>query len=316
MRFAASLTPTFAPGTRWSYSNTGYVLLGAIVRTVTGEFYGDLLKKRIFEPAGMRTARVVSEEDIVPNRAAGYRLENGALKNQEWVSPALNTTADGSLHMTVRDLARWTIALDGDRLLPKGVKEQIWAPVALAGTGGFPYGFGWRIDEQRGYRRIGHGGSWQGFKATIQRYPDFDLTVVAMANVSSALPDGIAAAVAGLVEPALRPPHALVGKPGTDTIGFVAQLRAAAAGDSTKLTPAFRRYLDADSRADLTRALDRMTGWQSLGCDEMSRAKVERFGVAVTRVCYARGKRGGSNAVVAVLTDTSGRIAAIEQYSY
>lgn len=316
VRIAASLTPTFPPGTRWSYSNTGYVMLGAIVRKVTGEFYGDLLRKRIFEPAGMRTARVISEEDIVPNRAAGYRLENGVLKNQEWVSQALNTTADGALYMTVRDLARWTIALDGDRLLPKRVKEQIWTPVALEGTGGFPYGFGWRIDEQRGYRRIGHGGAWQGFKASIQRYPDFGLTVVAMANVSSAIPDAIASAVAGLVEPKLRPPHTLAGKPGADTAGFVAQLRAAAAGDSTKLTPAFRRYLDADSRADLKRALDRTTGWQSLGCDEMSRATVQRFGVAVTRTCYASGRRGSSNAVVAVLTDASGRIAAIEQYSY
>lgn len=316
VRFAASLTPTFAPGTRWSYSNTGYVLLGAIVRKVTGQFYGDLLEDRIFEPAGMRTARVISEEDIVPNRAAGYRLEKGVLKNQAWVSPALNTTADGALYMTVRDLARWTIALDGDRLLPRRVKEQIWTPVALEGTGGFPYGFGWRIDEQRGFRRIGHGGSWQGFKATIQRYPDFGLTVIAMANVSSALPDGIATAVAGVIEPALRPPHALAGRTEAEMASIVGQLRAAAAGDSMKLTPAFRRYLDASARADLQRALDRTTGWQALGCDEMSRAAVERFGVAVMRACYASGRRGASSAVVAVLTDASGRIAAIEQYSY
>ena len=67
---------------------------------------GDLLRERIFTPLGMSTARVISEADIVPHRAAGYRLLDGELKNQEWVSPSLNTTADGSLYMTVLDLAR------------------------------------------------------------------------------------------------------------------------------------------------------------------------------------------------------------------
>ncbi len=58
----------------------------------------------------MRT-RIISEADIVPNRAAGYRLVESQLKNQEWVSPSLNTTADGALYLTVNDLAKWAVAL-------------------------------------------------------------------------------------------------------------------------------------------------------------------------------------------------------------
>ena len=81
----------FKPGTRWSYSNTGYVMLGILVRQVSGKFYGDVLKERVFGPLGMPTARIISEADIV-HRAAGYRLEHGQLKNQEWVAPMLNTT--------------------------------------------------------------------------------------------------------------------------------------------------------------------------------------------------------------------------------
>jgi CubicO group peptidase (beta-lactamase class C family) len=70
----ARLPLDFKPGATWSYSNTGYALLGFIVRRVTGQFYGDYLKERVFQLLGMRTARVISESDIVPNRAAGYQV--------------------------------------------------------------------------------------------------------------------------------------------------------------------------------------------------------------------------------------------------
>lgn len=71
------------------------MLLGALIHRVSGRVYGDLLRERIFAPLGMRTARVISEADIIPNRSEGYRLVGDTLKHQEWVSPALNTTADG-----------------------------------------------------------------------------------------------------------------------------------------------------------------------------------------------------------------------------
>jgi CubicO group peptidase (beta-lactamase class C family) len=85
VRFAFDLPLDFAPGDQWQYSNTGYVILGALVRKVSGRFYGDLLRERVFQPLAMTTARVITEADLVPHRAAGYRLEGGTLKNQEWV---------------------------------------------------------------------------------------------------------------------------------------------------------------------------------------------------------------------------------------
>ncbi len=93
----ASTPLEFAPGTAWSYSNSGYILLGLIIARITGRFYGDLLADWIFSPLGMTTARVNSEEDIIPDRAAGYRMEDGVLRNQEYVSPSLNRTADGGI---------------------------------------------------------------------------------------------------------------------------------------------------------------------------------------------------------------------------
>jgi CubicO group peptidase (beta-lactamase class C family) len=82
---AFDLPLDFAPGAEWRYSNTGYVLLGAIIGKLTGAHYGEFLRERIFEPAGMTTARIISEADLVPHRAAGYRLVDGRWQNQAWV---------------------------------------------------------------------------------------------------------------------------------------------------------------------------------------------------------------------------------------
>ncbi len=190
----------FAPGDKWSYSNLGYATLGILIHRVTGKFYGDFLQERIFGPLGMQTTRIIREADIVPDRAAGYRLVEGELKNQEWVSPSLNTTADGSLYFSILDLAKWDAALYTEKLLKRSSLEQMWAPVKL--NNGKPnsdhYGFGWFIETDHGHRVIRHGGSWQGFKSQISRYVDDKLTVVVLANLAEADQGKIAAHVAEL----------------------------------------------------------------------------------------------------------------------
>lgn len=169
----------FPPGTKWSYSNLGYLTLGIVIHQVTGRFYGDFLQKRIFQPLGMSTTRIISEADIVPNRAAGYRLVKGELKNQEWVSPTLNTTADGALYFSILDLAKWDAALYTEKLLKRSSLEQMWTPAKL--SNGQPnsdgYGFAWVIEAKDGHRVLDHGGAWQGFKTHISRYVDDKLTV-------------------------------------------------------------------------------------------------------------------------------------------
>ncbi|MGH9856699.1 MAG: serine hydrolase domain-containing protein, partial [Acidobacteriota bacterium] len=81
----------FAPGEKWNYSNLGYVTLGILIRKVTGQYYGDFLRDRVFHPIGMKDARIINESDLVSNRAAGYTRVKGKLKNQDWVSPSLNS---------------------------------------------------------------------------------------------------------------------------------------------------------------------------------------------------------------------------------
>ncbi len=91
----------FEPGTQWSYSNTGYLLLGIIISKLTDEHWGEYLNDRIFEPLDMKTARVISDSDIIANRAAGYvRDEEGNLRNQCWASPTFLSTADGTLSIS------------------------------------------------------------------------------------------------------------------------------------------------------------------------------------------------------------------------
>lgn len=198
----------FQPGEKWAYSNLGYVTLGILINKVTGKFYGDFLQERIFKPLGMTTARIINEADIIPNRAAGYALVKGELKNQEWVSPSLNTTADGALYLTVLDMAKWDASLNGEKLLKKMSLEQIWTPVKLNDGKTHPYGFGWMFGAVNGHRIIEHGGAWQGFKAMISRFPDDKLTVVVLANLINANERKLAHGVAAIYNSALAAPVA------------------------------------------------------------------------------------------------------------
>ncbi|MEO7038830.1 MAG: serine hydrolase domain-containing protein [Gemmatimonadaceae bacterium] len=195
----------FAPGDKWEYCNTNYLLLGAIIRRVTGEFYGDFLQRRVFKPLGMTHTRIINERDIIPNRASGYELVDGVLKNQEWVSPSLNTTGDGALYFNILDLAKWDEALYGTRILRKSSLDRMWTIATL--NDGKPnaanYGFAWFIDSVNGHRVIEHSGSWQGFEAYIARYVDDRITVVTLMNLGGVNPKPIAHAIAGLFSPAL-----------------------------------------------------------------------------------------------------------------
>ncbi|MDP9106009.1 MAG: beta-lactamase family protein [Candidatus Eremiobacteraeota bacterium] len=198
-----------APGDKWNYRNTNYLLLGVLIHRVTGMFYADFFHKRIFEPLGMTSTRLISEADVVPNRAAGYELRGTELKNQGWVSPTFNTTADGSLYFNVLDLAKWDAALYGTRLLKQSSLDRMWTVYPLndgkRNAGG--YGFGWFIEEQNGHKRIAHGGIWQGFTAEIARYPDDALTVVVLANLDRAQPGYFSHVIAGFVDAPLLPPR-------------------------------------------------------------------------------------------------------------
>ena len=201
----------FAPGDKWDYRNTNYVLLGVLIHKITGKPYYEFLDERIFKPLGMTSTRLISDRDIIPNRAAGYEIDNGHLKNQEWVSPTFNSTADGTLYFNVLDLAKWDAALYGTQLLKQSSLDRIWTIYPLNDGKPNPagYGFGWSIGKQQEHKRFEHGGAWQGFTCAIARYPDDSLTVVVLTNLAGANPGLIAQITAGIVDPTLMPPKLL-----------------------------------------------------------------------------------------------------------
>jgi CubicO group peptidase (beta-lactamase class C family) len=200
------LQPEFQPGDKWVYCNTGYQLLGFLIHRLTGKFHGDFIRERIFQPLGMDTARTISEADIVPNRSSGYVMVKGELKNQEWIAPSLNTTADGAYYMTVLDLAKWDASLYTEKLLKKSSLDQMWTPAKLNSGKTYPdpYGFGWQINNANGHRVVWHAGGNQGFFVIISRYLDDRLTIVALTNLDEFHSDVVkmSAAVASIYIPA------------------------------------------------------------------------------------------------------------------
>jgi hypothetical protein len=147
----------------------------------------------------MTPARVISEADIVMNRADGYVTVDGALKNQEWVAPVMNTTADGALYITVLDLMAWDKGLRRRAILKPESWAQVYTPVTLNNGKTHPYGFGWFIETVAGEPVLRHSGSWQGFTAMIARYQRRGITVIVLANhagfKSSAVAEQIGAAL-------------------------------------------------------------------------------------------------------------------------
>ena len=268
----------------------------------------------------MRTARIISESDIVPNRSDGYRLVEGRLEHQEWVAPKLNTTADGALYLTVLDLARWAVGLNHLRYPGPDGLRQSWTPVRLNDGGTYPYGFGWSLDQQRGFPRIGHTGSWQGFKASIQRYPEQDLTVIALANLAEAPAGGHHPR--GRRHSRARPASA-AGDPGAGVRVHPATAdprpaaghlcRPRCAPDSLPGSPASCRVNSGTSLGELLRP---SREWSWKGCDDVSARRLERLGSVIQRICYAAGRGKDVASLVEVDYAEDARAAFVDWYDY
>ena len=170
----------FPPGSRFRYSNTGYVLLALIVEEASGSHFSEFLKKNIFEPLRMTRTRFYEREDRSDrNRAYGYsQRERGFERTDQSLSSSI--LGDGSLYSSVEDLYKWDQALYTSRLVSFGMLKQAFTPGE--GTGEDAYGFGWFIDNYHGFRDIWHGGNTMGFTSSIYRFPDQRFTVIALTN--------------------------------------------------------------------------------------------------------------------------------------
>lgn len=196
----------FAPGTRWEYSNSGYVVLGLVVAKISREPFGDFLRDRIFAPLGMQNTVVyIKGKNDVPNRAFGYSTGGNRLWRETDQSPTSATLGDGGIYSSVDDLAKWDQALRDHTLLGAQEMRAALAPVVApegepTGPGGEPaaYGFGWFLNPYKGHSRMWHEGDTSGFRTTIQRFTADDLTIVVLANRTDLDPGALADRAADL----------------------------------------------------------------------------------------------------------------------
>ena len=170
----------FAPGDAWKYSNSGYNLLGYIVENVSGTNYWQFLREHILQPLGMNATTDRNPGVIITNRAAGYEQTNHVHINRDY--DLTDVFAAGALVSTIGDLARWNAALDSTNLLTAESKALMWKPQLLNDGKPTNYGFGWFVETVEGRHVNGHGGATSGFSASIQRFPDADLTVILLTN--------------------------------------------------------------------------------------------------------------------------------------
>jgi CubicO group peptidase (beta-lactamase class C family) len=195
----------FQPGEKYAYSNTGYHLLAMIIRKVTGKYWGEFLKERIFAPLGMNDTRVISHSEIITNRASGYLWERNRLQNGRYIAATILGYAGGGLRSTVLDLAKWDAALCTDKILKLSTVEQMWTPAELNDGSKAGYGFGWGIGTHHGRRLISHTGSHMtGFKSALARFVDDKVTVIVFTNQRGANQMAIATGVAGFYIPELK----------------------------------------------------------------------------------------------------------------
>ena len=194
----------FAPGETWSYSNSGYLLLGNIIEKASGMSYFDFLQRRIFDPLGMTRTRSTDPRAIPGRRANGYEWRNGTYESR----PALytNAYAAGAIASTARDLAKWDAALYGNKLVPQASLELMWTPFRANGdrVAPFRYGFGWFVDKYRTRKVIAHSGGTPGFSSLIHRFVDDRLTVILLTNRADRVIDHLAVDIAGFYEPSLK----------------------------------------------------------------------------------------------------------------
>ena len=205
----------FVPGTQWSYSNSGYVVLGLAVAKVSGMAFADFLSERIFRPLKMnQTLAYIKGTNEVPNRAYGHSKENGVFIETDQ-SATSATLGDGGVYSNLQDLAIWDDALAHHTLLSAAEMQPALKPVKLA-DGAQPhwasgpgdadplaskpvyYGFGWFLDPYQGHARSWHYGDTAGFKTAIERFTKNNLTIIVLCNRSDLNPQVLASRVGDL----------------------------------------------------------------------------------------------------------------------
>lgn len=168
----------FSPGTKWSYSNSGYSLLGYIIEAVTKDSYEHAVYKYIFKPAKMNHSGFDFTHLNSPDKTTGYFVVKDQHAEPAPIVDSSVSFSAGSIYSTTGDLYKWHSALQSNTVLSVAQKERAYLPVKNN------YGYGWFIDSIQGKRRVGHGGGIHGYVTNESRVPEDDICIVLLSNAS------------------------------------------------------------------------------------------------------------------------------------
>jgi CubicO group peptidase (beta-lactamase class C family) len=166
----------FGPGEKYSYSNSGYYLLGVIIERVSGKPYADFLQENIFTPLDLKNTGYDTNRRVIRNRASGYLMQGGAVVNALYIDMSVPFAA-GALVSTVDDLLRWDEALVAGKLLSRKSLDEMFAPATPEG-----YGYGWGNRRRFDRQVIEHDGGINGFTTSLSRFPADRVTVIVLGN--------------------------------------------------------------------------------------------------------------------------------------
>jgi D-alanyl-D-alanine carboxypeptidase len=177
-----TLPHAFAPGTRWAYCNSGYVLLGAIIEEISGTSYAEFLAEHIFTPLKMSsTSYEATASRIIPHMVNGYSRAPPAYVHAEYVSLS-HLYAAGGLISTLDDLCRWFTALYAGNMLSAETLRRMWTPYMLADGRSSRYGYGWWLSECQGQPAVEHYGSLPGYANYLLALPDDGILIIILSN--------------------------------------------------------------------------------------------------------------------------------------
>ncbi len=189
----------FPPGTKFSYSNSGYEVLGYIIQRVSGDTYQDFLQKNVFDPLGLEHTGYDSSHPTGTGHAVGYVYANNHYVPARFVNMSVPFSA-GALYSTTLDLYKWDRAVKAGNLIPKALLDQMLAPqVAMGGPGNTHYGLGWMISAEFGHKEISHEGGIEGFTSLNSWFPEDDTYIIVLDNVSSPQVDAIGRELAAIL---------------------------------------------------------------------------------------------------------------------
>jgi CubicO group peptidase (beta-lactamase class C family) len=171
----------FEPGARFEYSNSGFIVLGAIIEKASGQSYYDYVREHIYKPAGMTSSDAYEMTEKTPNLAMGYAGSGGESGRKENTDSRPNRGGPaGGGYSTVEDLLKFSLALRQHKLLSAGYTELVTTGKVKMGDNLYAYGFGDR--KVNGKRSFGHNGGAPGIASSLSIFPELGYTVIVMTN--------------------------------------------------------------------------------------------------------------------------------------